>query len=118
MFRAFLFLSALVIIAPANASASDEQPMNGAQITAALTDVFVVGEKFSQSFSADGSTLYEEGGNQSPGTWRVTGDQYCSQWPPSEAWDCYHMTSWVEADKTYVVWIGPDGTRWVGYVKP
>jgi hypothetical protein len=38
-----------------------------------------------QDFKADGQTLYGD----SSGRWEVRGDRYCSQWPPSDRWDCH-----------------------------
>ena len=40
---------------------------------------------------ASGRTLYHAG-RDSWGYWIVRGDLYCSQWPPSDRWDCYGMT--------------------------
>ena len=47
-----------------------------------------------QGFAADGATAYDAG-EISYGHWRVQGDQYCSNWPPSDRWDCFAVA--VEA---------------------
>ena len=75
---------------PGFLAAQEFQPMDGAQITAALTDQTLLYEDARQVFYASGQTLYEDS-RPSWGRWRVTGDQYCSQWPPSDAWTCYDM---------------------------
>ena len=43
-----------------------------------------------QDFRASGRTLYHAGAD-SWGYWRSRGDQYCSQWPPSDLWACYDV---------------------------
>lgn len=48
-------------------------------------------ENATQEFRASGRTLYTYGGQDSWGYWRVEGDQYCSQWPPSDLWACYSI---------------------------
>jgi len=39
--------------------------------------------------------------------WQVRGDQYCSQWPPSESWSCYDLA----IDDELVTFIGASGTE-------
>lgn len=46
-----------------------------------------------QSFSAAGDTHYFAT-RPSLGYWGVRGDQYCSVWPPSDIWNCYHVEQW------------------------
>ena len=64
--------------------------LTGGEIRAALTDRVVSYGEIWQDFRASGKTLYvsrrEEWGN-----WRVEGNQYCSQWPPSSHWACYDI---------------------------
>jgi hypothetical protein len=43
-----------------------------------------------QDFRASGKTLYNAG-QDSWGNWRVDANQYCSQWPPRDLWDCYDV---------------------------
>jgi len=76
----------------ANAAvAQDWIAMTGVQIRAALTDHTVIYEAARQDFLASGRTVFNAGAD-SWGYWVVQGDQYCSQWPPSDRWDCYDMT--------------------------
>lgn len=44
-----------------------------------------------QQFNASGRTLYRTA-ETSWGYWRIEAGQYCSQWPPSDAWDCYDVS--------------------------
>ncbi len=76
----------------------------------------MIGEDTRQRFYESGRTLYNDG-RDSWGYWRVDGDRYCSQWPPSESWTCYDMRAWEEGSQVWVVWIGPNGTRYDGYVQ-
>jgi len=65
--------------------------VKGPEIATALTARVVQYEDgATQNFFADGRTLYENGGS-SWGRWRVEGDHYCSQWPPSAHWACYSL---------------------------
>ncbi len=66
--------------------------ITGSQITEALTArVLGYAEGQTQTFFADGRTSYE-GDRAEWGRWQVQGDQYCSQWPPSDRWTCYGIT--------------------------
>lgn len=102
----------------ATTAAAEERKMSGAEILKTLSEARVVGEDFEQTFSAPegetpAATTYWQGGAASRGTWRVTGDQYCSQWPPATSWDCYDMTRFEKDGDAYVVWTGY-GNRYVG----
>ena len=66
------------------------EPLSGEEIRDVLTDAVLDYDRGWQDFRASGRTLYHVGGD-SWGYWRIEGDQYCSQWPPSEHWDCYDM---------------------------
>lgn len=73
------------------ALAEDWSKLTGDQITTALTArVLQYEDGARQQFNFDGSTLYETPA-PSIGAWRVEGDQYCSQWPPSDRWSCYDV---------------------------
>jgi hypothetical protein len=78
------------------AAQAEERPMSGTEIRAALTDKWMRStdpERPSmQLFLVNGSTHYAQGTATSVGRWEVRGDQYCSVWPPSTAWECYDMT--------------------------
>jgi hypothetical protein len=86
MLRLVLFL--LIVAGPGGAQ--QWQKLDGAAIAIALNDRSLDYSNATQSFYADGRTLYTA---RSPswGTWRVTGDQYCSLWPPSDIWACYDL---------------------------
>ncbi|MEP2027928.1 MAG: hypothetical protein ABJI96_04360 [Paracoccaceae bacterium] len=80
-----------LLIWPMNAAADgDWFPLNGEEIRLALSDRKLVYEIAWQEFRSSGRTLYNAGAD-SWGYWRVTGDQYCSHWPPNDLWTCYAM---------------------------
>ncbi|WP_309667381.1 hypothetical protein [Tabrizicola sp.] len=63
--------------------------LTGPEITTALSErVLQYADGTRQDFMADGRTLY---GEESWGSWRVEGDEYCSVWPPSDRWACYSV---------------------------
>lgn len=78
---------------PVGAEAAAEDGWRGVGDDAAL-GAFLVANDLSyetgavQRFLASGRTLYDFG-EPSWGFWRVEAGQYCSQWPPSDDWDCY-----------------------------
>ena len=80
----------LVVIWPACAMAEEWVALTGDEIRGALTDRKLVYANAWQDFRASGRTLYNAGAD-SWGYWQVRGDQYCSQWPPSDLWACYDM---------------------------
>ena len=84
------FLAALLC---ANGAVADEwKPLNGAEITTALTArVLQYKDNAQQDFFADGRTLYQTR-DVSWGRWRVDYDQYCSIWPPAGTWACYTVS--------------------------
>lgn len=66
-------------------SAEDGEPVRAEEIPAALTaSRLVYSDGATQTFDADGTTRYIEGGRETEGTWSVddTG-HFCSFWPPS-----------------------------------
>ncbi len=64
-----------------------------AGVATALTGkVLTYDDGTSQSFAADGETIFfATDGKQSIGHWRVQAGQYCSVWPPSDTWACYEV---------------------------
>lgn len=98
--------------------AAAERPLTGSEITAALAGRTVAGDQdgkpWQQSFQTGGQTLYTIAGSTTNGFWEVRGDQYCSQWPPSEAWDCYAITG--EGD--HVTFVSSSGKSWPVKVLP
>jgi hypothetical protein len=89
-----LELVSLLVLLPSLAIA-DLAALNNSQITEFLTGRKVEGvqngKTWYQSFPPGGYTEFSEkqGFQPTVGLWRALNDQYCSQWPPSETWDCY-----------------------------
>ena len=98
----------MVVLLPTAALAGDG--LSGPQITGALS-ARTLGYKDgqTQTFFADGRTLYESD-KAEWGRWRVDGDQYCSQWPPSDRWSCYGVTR----DGQDIGFVAGDGSVAVG----
>lgn len=71
-------------------------PLSGKEITAVLTDASVSYQMAAQQFFASGQTLFETDSPAEWGSWRVEGDKYCSQWPPSDGWTCYAVAREAE----------------------
>ena len=71
--------------------ADDWRMLSGEEITEALTNKHLVFTSAEQWFYASGRTLYNAG-QDSWGYWAVRDDRYCSQWPPSDRWDCYDVS--------------------------
>jgi len=69
--------------------------MSGTEIRAALVDRMIQGEQngqgWTQKFNGDGSTSFSFGRRISDGRWKIEIDDYCSQWPPSDAWECWKV---------------------------
>lgn len=84
--RITLALVLILGLGPAPVLADGWARLAGDEITRALgSRVLGYPDGSLQDFFADGRTLYGD----SYGRWEVRGDRYCSQWPPSERWDCY-----------------------------
>jgi len=68
------------------------------------------GTQWRQTFASDGETYYEEVNGFRPafGRWRAQNDAYCSQWPPSDIWTCYK----VSTDGDRITFIPPKGDPW------
>lgn len=87
-------MSAMMMALLPQVGASEEgpwTPMSGAEIQGALAGRVLDYASAHQDFRASGRTRYVAG-RESWGYWRVEGDSYCSQWPPSDLWACYTMT--------------------------
>ena len=82
--------------------------LDGDGVRAALAGRTVIYADAIQDFRASGRTLYVFGGRDSWGYWRVQGDQYCSQWPPSDLWACYDLA--VSGDRVRFIGTGDDIT--------
>ena len=105
-----ILFTLVATIAPGFGSADDFVPLTGDEIEATLDDTtWVYDGGAVQTFYASGRTLYNAG-QDSWGSWRVQGDQYCSEWPPNAGWDCYNM----DTDGTVVRFITERGHVTVG----
>lgn len=93
-----------------------EIKLTGDEITAALSDKTLAGsdgsKQWTQLFQEGGLTVYTVDGSSSDGRWAVRGDQYCSQWPPSDSWACYDVT----ADGKTIIFISSMGNRYPALV--
>ena len=82
------------LIATAQAS---EKRLDAETLKTLLSDITLssteTGRDMQQVFRASGSTFIidTETGQQSQGFWKLQGDKYCSQWPPSENWECFDV---------------------------
>lgn len=102
-------LLGVMILLPLAAGAQDGWTrLSGDEVRAALTDRKLTYANAWQDFRASGRTLYNAG-RDSWGYWRVQGDQYCSQWPPSDLWACYHLDQ--QGERLRFVGTGDDITE-------
>ena len=85
--------------------------LTGEEINEALTDHHLDYGSAWQDFRASGETLYNSG-RDSWGNWNVTGDQYCSQWPPNTIWTCYDVE--ISADGKRIRFVGQGNNITVG----
>ncbi len=105
-------LGLLLAVMAGPAVAEEWRSLAAAEITAALSArALAYTDGSSQSFHADGATRYEAD-SISLGHWRVDGDQYCSQWPPSDRWDCYAVQA--ESAGLYLRFVAKDGSSTTG----
>lgn len=78
----------LLVCLAAPATAEDWIALTGPEITRALTSrVLGYPDGTLQDFHAGGRTIV----GSDEGRWTVTGDRYCSVWPPAEDWACYDV---------------------------
>jgi hypothetical protein len=108
--RAILFALCL-LTAPA---AAKETKLDGTALRDLFNDITLTskenGRVIEQVFQSGGVTFTVDihTNVQSQGFWRLEGDKYCSQWPPSEHWSCYDV---LENDQG-VVFVSSNGTRY------
>ena len=95
----------MLFLVPGAVWADAWRALEGAEIAGLLTDQTLIYENATQQFFASGRTLYDAG-QDSWGYWAVRGEQYCSQWPPGDRWDCYD----IAAMEGRVRFIGADGS--------
>ncbi len=91
-----------------------EKRLDGATLSNLLNDITLTstetGREVEQVFRASGLTFTVdiESHAQAMGFWRIEGDKYCSQWPPSAYWSCYD----VFGNEDGVVFVSSNGTRY------
>lgn len=94
----------------ATPSHAERKQLVGAEISVALNGRAIEGigmPAWRQTFETDGSTVYSSDRGLDRGRWQVRGDQYCSQWPPSESWSCYDLA----IDGELIIFTGAGGTE-------
>lgn len=121
-----LRLIALFCIAAAGVATANGETLTREAIEPALNDVTIWYEPLSpasarQYFNRNGETPYiDESGAKTFGRWLVRGDQYCSQWPPSDRYVCYGVERITDSEGHTVITFlsGGDGKRYTGVAKP
>lgn len=84
-------IAILILTLAAGPAAADWTRLTTEEIAAALADRDVTYENDAwQRFLPSGRTIYRWG-ETSWGYWRAEADHYCSQWPPAQPWECYHV---------------------------
>jgi hypothetical protein len=98
-----------------------EVKLDGATLKDLLSDVtltsYETGRKVEQVFQKSGVTFTVEVETklQSTGFWKLEGDKYCSQWPPSEHWSCFDVYG---GDQGVVVFVSSLGKRYTMELPP
>jgi hypothetical protein len=116
----FALAAAVVFLGAPGAATGAETMADGARIRSLLDDTTVAGNQngrpWEQDFEKGGRTFYRaEGDPLSEGRWRIKGDRFCSQWPPSRAWTCYSIL----ADGDAIAFVPDDGGDiWRARIKP
>ena len=105
-----LFLSASLM----TPTFAEEVKLGDAEIAALLPTIIASGDKTRQIFSAHGATTYTDRGRDTYGSWRADKGQYCSQWPPADAWACYDVLYDKAGSK--LIWVDGGGHRTVNLV--
>lgn len=112
MRRLISLISITGLLIAGTAAIAEERRLTGDEIGAALADHTYrdadTSKKAEQIFQKQGVTYYSQNGQPSQGFWEVRGDQYCSQWPPNEAWSCYD----VVLDPPVLTFISAGGARY------
>lgn len=104
------FLAVMMVLASPAVAEEWTPVFDDVAITAALADRTLVYDAYTlQYFGAGGDTQYITD-RASNGRWAARGGQYCSQWPPSDRWDCYDIQ--LLGDR--VKFIGSDRTESIG----
>ncbi len=106
----------LVILAfGQTAATAEEAKISGDAIRIMLNDMTfnqikpTTKYKIEQIFQSSGVTHFIVNGDVQTGRWRVEKDQYCSNWPPTEHWDCYDI---LQSGET-LIFLSAQGARYV-----
>jgi len=104
-------LLAVLVMLAGPVAAQDWEPVTKDQVIFdALADSTVVYDAYTlQHFRADGYTQYVTE-RASDGRWAARDGQYCSQWPPSDGWECYDIQ--LRADQ--IKFVSADRSESVG----
>ncbi len=62
-----------------------------------------------QTFEVQGVTNFFVNDQVQRGLWRIENEQYCSNWPPTDHWDCYDLLK----DGTTLIFLSAQGARYV-----
>lgn len=91
---------------------SETKKLSGPEIKALLPTIIALGVDTKQTFTAHGDTRYVSGGRPSMGSWRIDQDKYCSVWPPSGDWSCFHLFRHDHPDQKLdqLIWTNTRGT--------
>jgi hypothetical protein len=107
----FAIVAFLAACAPA---AAFEKKLDAATLRDLFRDIRLTstetGRVVEQVIQSSGATFTVdiETSAQSQGFWRLEGDKYCSQWPPSQHWTCYD----VFGNDDGIVFVSSTGTRY------
>jgi hypothetical protein len=101
----------VLIVLASPVFADDWHKLDSDEISKALSARVLEYSAATQSFFADGRTLYESP-MPSWGKWRAQNDQYCSVWPPQNVWVCYD----IERDESglYIRFVSDSGSMTTG----
>jgi hypothetical protein len=100
---------AALLVWPVMGHAEEWRALDGAAIKTALEGRTLTYGDASQNFQIGGVTVYFAD-EPSTGQWRIDGNMYCSQWPPSDSWSCYA----VEAKEGALRFVSADGSVTAG----
>ena len=123
MFSVRIACLAITAALLATTAVAAERPLKGPEIATLLNDSTVTGQNINgiwkQYFNVNGETIYLAPEKPpSIGEWNVKGDQFCSQWPPSDHWVCYAVTGDLDAKPRTITWIsGGGGATYPGTVQ-
>lgn len=85
------FMAVMIALAGPAAAQGWEPVIDDQEIFETFAGRTVVYDAYTyQQFGADGDTRFVTE-RAADGVWAARDGQYCSQWPPSDLWDCYDV---------------------------